>query len=55
MKTITKIFILGLLLFPMCVFAQKATEQRSYEIRVEWEDLQGYAERVSYLSFASRF
>lgn len=48
MKTITKMFILGLLLFPMCVFAQKATEQRSYEIRVEWEDLQGYAERVSY-------
>lgn len=48
MKTITKIFIWGLLLFPMCAFAQKATEQREYEIRVEWEDMQGYSERVSY-------
>lgn len=48
MKTIAKIFILGLLLFPMCAFAQKATDQREYEIRVEWEDMQGYSERVSY-------
>ena len=48
MKTIAKIFILGLLFFPMSAFAQKATEQRDYEVRVEWEDMQGYAEYVSY-------
>lgn len=40
--------MLGLLLFPVSAFAQKATEQRAYEIRVEWEDLQGYSERVPY-------
>ena len=40
--------MLGLLLFPMCAFAQKATEQREYEIQVDWEDMQGYSERVSY-------
>lgn len=48
METITRIFILGLLLFPMRVFAQKATEQREYEVSVEWEDMQGYSERVLY-------
>lgn len=48
MKTIAKIFILGLLLFPVCAFAQKATEQREYEIRVEWEDMQGYVEEVPF-------
>ena len=32
----------------MCAFAQKATEQRKYEINVEWEDMQGYSEKVSY-------
>ena len=48
MKTITKILMLGLLLFPMFAFAQNATEQREYEVRVEWEDMQGYSERVPY-------
>ena len=48
MKTIIRFFILGLLLFPICAFAQKATEQREYEVRVEWEDMQGYPERISY-------
>lgn len=48
MKTITRIFMLGLFLFPICAFAQKATEQREYEVRVEWEDMSGYAERVPY-------
>lgn len=47
MKTITKLFILGLLLFPMYAFAQKATDQREYEVRVEWEYMQ-YSEWVSY-------
>ena len=40
--------MLGLLLFPMFAFAQNATEQREYEVRVEWEDMQGYSERVPY-------
>ena len=48
MKTITRILLLGLLLFPMYAFAQSATEQREYEVRVEWEDMQGYSERVKY-------
>ncbi len=48
MKTITKILMLGLFLFPMFAFAQNATEQREYEVRVEWEDMQGYSERVPY-------
>ena len=48
MKTITKILMLGLLLFPMFAFAQNATEQRDYEVRVEWEDMQGYSELVPY-------
>lgn len=39
MKTITRILLLGLLLFPMCVFAQNATDKKNYEVRVEWEDL----------------
>lgn len=47
MKTIARILLLGLL-FPMYAFAQNATEQREYEVRVEWEDMQGYAEYVSY-------
>ena len=40
--------MLGLLLFPMFAFAQNATEQRDYEVRVEWEDMQGYSELVPY-------
>ena len=48
MKTIFRIFIWGFLFLPMCAFAQKATEQRKYEINVEWEDMQGYSEKVSY-------
>ena len=48
MKTITKILMLGLLLFPMFAFAQNATEQREYKVRVEWEDMQGYSEWVPY-------
>ena len=48
MKTIIRIFFMGLLLFPLQVFAQQATEKREYDHRVEWSDLQGYSERVSY-------
>ena len=48
MKTIIRIFFMGLLLFPLQVFAQQATEKREYYHRVEWSDLQGYSERVSY-------
>jgi hypothetical protein len=32
----------------MYAFAQNATEQREYEVRVKWEDMQGYSERVKY-------
>ena len=48
MKTIIRVLLLGLLLSPMCTFAQNATEQKEERMRVEWEDLDGYAEWISY-------
>ena len=48
MRTITKIFIWGLLLIPMCAFAQKATNKEEFDIRIEWEDMRGYSEWASY-------
>ena len=48
MKTIIRALLLGLLLTPMCAFAQNATEQRNEQMRVEWEDLDEYGEWISY-------
>ena len=48
MKAFFKILLWGIILFPLSAFAQTATEQRAYEIRVEWPDLQGYSEYVTY-------
>ena len=48
MKLIIRILFWGVLFTPMCVLAQNETEQRDYEIRVAWEELQGYAEYISY-------
>ena len=48
MKTIIRILFLGLLLSPMCAFAQNATEQREERMTVQWEDLDGISDWISY-------
>lgn len=48
MKIFTRILIWGLLLFPMYVSAQTATEKRTYEVEAVWKDLWGYSEWISY-------
>ena len=47
MKTVIRLLVLGLAILPLCAFAQK-TEPREYEFRVAWDDLDGFAENVSY-------
>lgn len=48
MKTIIRILFWGLLLSPMCAFAQNATEQREERMTVQWEDLDGISDWISY-------
>ena len=48
MKTIIRILFWGLLLSPMCAFAQNATEQREERMRVQWDDLDGISDWISY-------
>ena len=48
MKTFIRILFLGLLVLPICAFAQKATDQKEFQMKVRWDDLDGYSERISY-------
>ena len=48
MKTIFRILMLGFLLFPLCASAQKATGEKEYNVRIEWEEMQGYSSWASY-------
>lgn len=48
MRTIIGILFCALLISPMCIFAQNSAGQKQEHIRIMWDDLNEYAEWVSY-------